>query len=97
MLDQKAFAGLGNYLPSEILFAAGVHPDARPSDLDDSTVRAWSQAIKQITVQAYETGGITVDPDTAERGKIAGEPLGEHGVIMHSVATTVLVSHAAIL
>ena len=74
MLDQKAFAGLGNYLRSEILFVAGVHPDARPSDLDDSTLRAWSQAIKQITVQAYETGGITVDPDTAERGKIAGEP-----------------------
>ncbi len=74
MLDQKAFAGLGNYLRSEILFVAGVHPDSRPSDLDDATLAAWSRAIKETAVQAYQTGGITVDPDTAERGKLAGEP-----------------------
>ena len=38
MLDQGAFAGLGNYLRSEILFVAGVHPDDRPRDLDEASI-----------------------------------------------------------
>jgi len=74
MLDQRCFAGLGNYLRSEILHAAGVHPDDRPCDLDDETVERWASCIKSITVRAYETGGITVPKETAEAGKTRGEP-----------------------
>jgi len=74
MLDQKCFAGLGNYLRSEILHAAGVHPDDRPCDLDEETVERWASAIKSITVRAYETGGITVNQETAEASKARGEP-----------------------
>ncbi|MCC6706705.1 MAG: hypothetical protein IT492_03995 [Gammaproteobacteria bacterium] len=33
-LDQGFLAGIGNYLRSEILFFAGVSPQARPMDLD---------------------------------------------------------------
>ena len=39
MLDQRSFAELRNYLRSEILHATGVHPDDRPCDLDDQTVK----------------------------------------------------------
>ena len=74
MLDQRSFAGLGNYLRSEILFAAGVHPDDRPCDLDDAQLKLWASCIKSITVRAYEHGGITVDLDTAEASKARGEP-----------------------
>jgi len=74
MLDQRAFAGLGNYLRSEILHEAGVHPDDRPCDLSHESVVAWGQAIKRITVRAYETGGITVPASVAEQSKARGEP-----------------------
>ena len=74
MLDQRSFAGLGNYLRSEILFAAGVHPDDRPCDLDDAQLKLWASCIKSITVRAYEHGGITVDLETAEASKARGEP-----------------------
>ena len=59
MLDQRSFAGLGNYLRSEILHLAGVHPDDDrvTSTKPRSTVGV---AINQ-TVRAYEHGGITVD------------------------------------
>ena len=74
MLDQRSFAGLGNYLRSEILHAAGVHPDDRPCDLDEATLERWADCIKSVTVQAYEHGGITVDLDVAEASKARGEP-----------------------
>ena len=74
MLDQRSFAGLGNYLRSEILHAAGVHPDDRPCDLDDETLERWASCIKSVTVQAYEHSGVTVDLDVAKASKERGEP-----------------------
>ena len=35
LLDQGFFAGVGNYLRSEILFIAGLHPHRRPMDCRD--------------------------------------------------------------
>ena len=74
MLDQRSFAGLGNYLRSEILHAAGVHPDDRPCDLAESTLERWAACIKSVTVHAYEHSGITVDLAVAEASKARGEP-----------------------
>ena len=74
MLDQRSFAGLGNYLRSEILFIAGIHPDDRPCDLSEEKLHTWAQCIKQVTVQAYETGGVTVPKEIAAAGKQRGEP-----------------------
>jgi len=74
MLDQRSFAGLGNYLRSEILFAAGVHPDDRPCDLPEERLKIWAEAIKSVTVQAYEKGGVTVPKEVAAAGKARGEP-----------------------
>ena len=74
MLDQGAFAGLGNYLRSEILHSAGVHPDDRPCDLSSATVSAWGRAIKDITVRAYQQGGVTVPKSVADASKARGEP-----------------------
>ena len=74
MLDQRSFAGLGNYLRSEILHAAGVHPDDRPCDLEEETLLRWADCIKSVTVQAYEHSGVTVDLDVAKASKERGEP-----------------------
>ena len=82
MLDQRCFAGLGNYLRSEILHAAGVHPDDRPCDLSEETLVEWARCIKEVTVRAYETGGVTVPEETAQASKARGEPrrLWRHAV-----------------
>lgn len=39
LLDQHFLAGVGNYLRSEILFLAGLHPLLRPCDCDAETLR----------------------------------------------------------
>ena len=74
MLDQRCFAGLGNYLRSEILHAAGIHPDDRPCDLDDESLGRWATAIKEITQRAYLEKGVTVSKEVALSSKARGEP-----------------------
>ncbi|CAA0297462.1 MULTISPECIES: endonuclease VIII [unclassified Alteromonas] len=59
-LDQRFMAGLGNYLRSEILFAAGVHPSLKPSQLDDEQLRSLAHHTLAICKRSCETGGYTV-------------------------------------
>ena len=73
MLDQTVFAGLGNYLRSEILFDAKIHPDDRPFDLDEQRLDQWAKSIKSITCLAYKTGGFTVSKSIADINKENGE------------------------
>ena len=47
LLDQGIAAGLGNIYVDEALFLAGVHPLARPCDLDDETLRRCCSAAKR--------------------------------------------------
>tara|TARA_B100000214_G_scaffold214397_1_gene155742 strand:- start:98 stop:925 length:828 start_codon:yes stop_codon:yes gene_type:complete len=74
MLDQTVFAGLGNYLRSEILFDAKIHPEDRPFDLDKEKITQWAKSIKEISYLAYKTGGFTVSKSIANRNKENGEP-----------------------
>ena len=74
MLDQTVFAGLGNYLRSEILFDAKIHPDDRPFDLNKTSINQWAKSIKNISHLAYKTGGFTVSKYLADRNKENGEP-----------------------
>ena len=73
MLDQTLFAGLGNYLRSEILFDAKIHPDDRPFDLDKTRITQWAKSIKGISYLAYKTGGFTVPKSIADKNKANGE------------------------
>jgi len=59
LLDQQFLCGLGNYLRSEVLFVAGVHPSLRPGDCTAEQVLKLAQAAIALTRQSYETGGIT--------------------------------------
>tara|TARA_Y100001968_G_scaffold27763_1_gene21606 strand:+ start:937 stop:1770 length:834 start_codon:yes stop_codon:yes gene_type:complete len=74
MLDQSVFAGLGNYLRSEILFDAKIHPDDRPFDLDKTRITQWAKSIKDISRLAYLTGGFTVSKSFSDKNKANGEP-----------------------
>jgi endonuclease-8 len=59
LLNQSFLAGLGNYLRSEILFAAKIDPTKRPSDLQTTELNCLAKSIITISQRAYETGGIT--------------------------------------
>ncbi len=82
LLEQSFAAGIGNYLRSEILFFAGVHPCAKPRELDGPTRRKLAKKIIEITRRAYSTGGITDDPRRAKRHKKAGQ---SRSVYRHAV------------
>ena len=60
-LDQHFLAGIGNYLRSEILFFAGLHPDFRPVDLSEKHIEKLSAMSLSVTNRSYLTKGYTVD------------------------------------
>ena len=71
-LDQSFLAGVGNYLRSEILYVAGVHPALRPKDLDGPTLARLAQASVDVIEQAYVEKGITNDMARVARLKAEG-------------------------
>lgn len=73
-LDQGFLAGVGNYLRSEILFFAGVHPQDRPRDLPDSALIRIAEQTHAVCQQAYCTRGITAR--TALVGTLKAEGYG---------------------
>ena len=72
LLDQGFLAGIGNYLRSEILFAARIHPTARINDLLLAQRTALARAAFELTHQSYRTKGITNDIALASRLRAAG-------------------------
>ncbi|MDX1736136.1 MAG: endonuclease VIII [Halioglobus sp.] len=66
-LDQAFLAGNGNYLRSEILYVAGLRPDARPVELSRGERGRLARATLAISRRSYETGGITTAPALARR------------------------------
>ncbi len=72
LLDQHFLAGLGNYLRSEILFVARVHPTLRPVDCTAAQIDDLAAATVQLTRQSYKTRGVTNDLSLAERLKQEG-------------------------
>ncbi len=73
LLDQKFVAGNGNYLRSEILFAAGIRPESRPVDCSVAQQQLAAKAMIQLTWQSYETGGITTDLAIADQLRSEGK------------------------
>lgn len=64
-LDQHFLAGSGNYLRSEILFCAGLHPLRRPKDLGRKERGQLARETLKLPRRSYETGGITLTPRLA--------------------------------
>lgn len=72
LLDQGFLAGLGNYLRSEILFVAKVHPTLRPIDCSQKQISALAKAALKVPRQSYQTEGITNDLNIVEKLKAQG-------------------------
>jgi endonuclease-8 len=72
LLDQGFLSGIGNYLRSEILFVAGIHPGLRPMDCQPHQIEAFAEAALAIPRQSYRHNGITNDLETVAQLKDAG-------------------------
>ena len=77
-LDQHFLAGIGNYLRSEILFTAGVHPANKPSQLDEATMYELASETLKISRRAYRLRGVTVSPEMASAMKAEGQRFGQY-------------------
>lgn len=76
-LDQAFLAGLGNYLRSEILWAARLHPAKRPADLDRNARLRLARNTLGLPARSYRTGGVCVPRPLLRRLERAGEGYGE--------------------
>lgn len=72
LLDQGFISGIGNYLRSEILFFANVHPSLKLRECSPEQVEALADATFKLSRRSYETGGITNDPEIVEALKREG-------------------------
>ncbi len=72
LLDQGFLGGIGNYLRSEILFVAGIHPSQRPVDCSPGQIATFSDAALALPRQSYRHSGITNDLALAAQLKAAG-------------------------
>jgi len=59
-LDQAFLAGLGNYLRSEILFLAGVHPEQKARDLTKGQIGRLARTTLEIGQRSYALEGVTL-------------------------------------
>jgi endonuclease-8 len=66
-LDQHFLAGSGNYLRSEVLFCAGLHPLRRPVELTRGERGRLARETLAVTRRSYDTAGITLTPRLAKR------------------------------
>ncbi len=78
LLNQSFLAGLGNYLRSDILFAARVNPAAKLAELNALQRDALAVAALTMTRQSYATGGITNDLKIAHAMRALGAPFSAY-------------------
>ena len=71
-LDQRFLAGNGNYLRSEILWAAGLDPQRKPAGLAATELQALAQETLRMARRSYRTRGVTVAPALARELRAEG-------------------------
>lgn len=54
LLDQKSFAGIGNWIADEVLYQAGIAPKRLAASLSETEVRALRESIQRVLAHAVE-------------------------------------------
>ncbi len=96
-LDQAFLAGNGNYLRSEILWAAGVDPHLKPSQLDAAALRVIAMQTLAISRRSYRTRGVTTPTKQTQDRKALGmsfqqyrfQVFGRDGLDCYACGTTI--------
>ena len=60
LMDQRYFAGVGNYLKSEILYYCRLHPHEPISKLSYDQIKLLYKYSKEIISESYSKGGTTI-------------------------------------
>lgn len=60
LMDQKIFAGVGNYIRSEVLYLTSIHPNTIIRNLSDNQLAALCENIISVANEAYLAGGATI-------------------------------------
>lgn len=60
LMDQKLFAGVGNYIKSEALYRAHISPWRSASSLDTPECNSLFLALMKVMKESYESGGATL-------------------------------------
>lgn len=102
-LDQGFLAGPGNYLRSEILFLARLHPGTRPEQLNSGQRARLAELTIKVAEHAYQTKGRTTADSLMEKLKAAGHQrrdwrfyvYGRGGEACHRCASQVAVKKMA--
>ena len=77
LLDQGFFAGIGNYLRSEVLFTSGLHPDRTVSSLSDEEKEILAEQALFLSRQSFDVPGITVDLEMYDKLRSFGQTRGQ--------------------
>lgn len=77
-LDQRFLAGNGNYLRSEILWAAQLNPKRKPAELAATELKTLADETLKIARRSYRTRGVTVTPQLAGKLKADGLSYGKY-------------------
>lgn len=59
MLDQKITSGIGNYIKSESLYRANIHPHHLISSITDDEFDRLENSLCEVFLEAYATNGLT--------------------------------------
>jgi formamidopyrimidine-DNA glycosylase len=60
LMDQRIIAGIGNIYANEILFRAGLHPNARADQVSLPNIRRLYEISKSVLQEAIASGGSSV-------------------------------------
>jgi endonuclease VIII len=74
LLDQAFVAGMGNYLRTEVLFYAKLHPNLRAKDLRKLDCERLAETLLSVTRRSYESGGVTNEAAIAGVLALDGAP-----------------------
>lgn len=77
-LDQSFLAGNGNYLRSEVLWAAGAHPQQKPVALDENAVKRLARQTLTIARRSYRTHGVTAPADAVRQRRARGMSFSQY-------------------
>ena len=59
MMDQKVFAGVGNYIKAEALWITKIDPTLYVEDISDKKLKKLCATIKNVMKESYTSGGST--------------------------------------
>lgn len=82
LLDQKLFAGSGNYIANEICARAGILPTRRCKDIKEKEFPKILQAIGDVLNPAIQSGGTTFQGGYRDSSGEKGQGL-QHLVVFH--------------